>query len=202
MNMTCVSCFFFVRFHFKCCPSPLTLIIILPFTITSSRRRVSSHSYVRHHGLILNLSDTRILQDVERAIKLKAQREARVREKHISIPLYGRHPIPNLPSGDSSLHPALHPRHSPSNGQLFLPPTIDFGPSIARDTILQHPVPSSVDNGRSLDWSHVATGDRADRRWSLTMSKRKNNDGTPSLARTTDQIQKLDKLYAGKCFIG
>lgn len=52
---------------------------------------------------------------------------------------------------------------------------MDFSPSISASA--GHPVPRSTDDGATLDWSgDKSADDKLDRRWSLSMAKRKPKD--------------------------
>ena len=50
------------------------------------------------------------------------------------------------------------------------------------DTSIPHPIPRSLDNGATLDWSgkEAAEEPKHDRKWSLSITKRKTKDKTMS----------------------
>ncbi|KAH9944260.1 uncharacterized protein BXZ73DRAFT_39325 [Epithele typhae] len=117
-----------------------------------------------------------VLEDVQRALKLKARREARLRTQ--SSPLrVESHP----PSDDISLSsspsvavpvnltsPLVRPVRLSGDSE------IDFSPSIG--VVPFRAIPSSSDGGATLDWSSSPLEDARDRRWSLSRSKRKSKD--------------------------
>ncbi|KAJ7161366.1 hypothetical protein C8R43DRAFT_880779 [Mycena crocata] len=143
----------------------------------------------------------RILQDVQRALKLKARREARLKSANSS-------PSSNKPDADSQLkpvsllQPAFQLQHT-SNLQPepplrpffqpvpFPPPPISVIsetepipiPSADRSTssVVNHPIPTSSDEGTTLDWSGIGSeDDRFERRWTISISKRKEKEKIPS----------------------
>jgi hypothetical protein len=83
---------------------------------------------------------------------------------------------------------------------------VDFGPSTdgrteyshdSQGRIRLHPVPTSADNGSTFDWSLTSASDSSDRRWTLSMSKRKGKEKEPLVSRS--QLEKQEKAYAGRC---
>jgi len=75
---------------------------------------------------------------------------------------------------------------------------VDFSPSTRRYSIQvsQHPVPSSLDNGLTLDWcSCTIEEEKNDRKWSLS-SRRKEK--MPPLELMQDQ---QEKNHQGACYI-
>ena len=141
--------------------------------------------------------DPRILQDVQRALKLKARREARLKQKNVpgteptgqpQTPPSNPFPFsPKLPSSPSSL---------PSSRRLSISAIsdVDFSPSTAIPEFSvqsSHPIPSSFDNGITLDWTG-ALPDDADKRWSLSISKKKK-DKLPPLGAMIDQQHQIYK---------
>ncbi|KAF8665356.1 hypothetical protein AX16_000375 [Volvariella volvacea WC 439] len=145
----------------------------------------------------LSREDPKIMQDVERAVFLKRQREARLRAQQDSIPTWHReHRRASSSTATSSPSPQPLPKRrfdernrptTPSSAK-----SMEMGSFSSMADLNTHPLPCSVDDGRTLDWSSAATEIRSDKRWSLSLSKRRN---TPSLASTADQIHKLEKLY-------
>ncbi|KAG6862141.1 hypothetical protein C0995_004223 [Termitomyces sp. Mi166 len=127
----------------------------------------------------------KILQDVQRALKLKARREARLSDQ--ATP----------PKSDSS---SFKPQRaislttqpmSPISPNKDLSSDIDFSPSTG--TAL-HPVPASLDNGLTLDWSGV--DDKPESKWKLTGTKRKGKEALPpsAVVREQQQTTYADKL--------
>ncbi|KAK0500564.1 hypothetical protein EDD18DRAFT_771478 [Armillaria luteobubalina] len=145
--------------------------------------------------------DPQILQDVQRAMKLKARRDARMKDSPSREPL---HPA-KTPSGSSWSSSSTRPFPvSPSSrGPPFVGGTyaseIDFSPSTgnARVNVESHPIPISVDNGSTLDWSGSFQGeDRTERRWTLSMSKRKGKEKEPPIS--VNALEAQESQYAVK----
>ena len=147
--------------------------------------------------------DPRILQDVQRALKLKARREARLKQKNVVGPNFieptGQPQTP--PSNLFPFSPKLPPSPSslPSSRKLSISAIsdVDFSPSTAIPEFFvqpSHPIPSSLDNGITLDWTG-ALADDADKRWSISIGKKKEKDKLPPLGPMIDQ---QDQLYKGE----
>lgn len=80
-----------------------------------------------------------------------------------------------------------------TNLDYFASSDVDFGPSVGSSSVADgHPVPSSSDNGDTLDWSGVSSD--GEKRWSLTI-RRKGKDVSPHL---NILVQQQDKVYSGK----
>jgi hypothetical protein len=76
---------------------------------------------------------------------------------------------------------------------------IDFSPSIGvvGMAVPLHPVPSSSNNGTTLDWSKPSSEDeKSERRWTLSMSKRKNKDQVPILSSVAMEKQQVSYIGA------
>ncbi|EAU92769.2 hypothetical protein CC1G_01814 [Coprinopsis cinerea okayama7 len=143
----------------------------------------------------LSHEDPRILLDVQRAIKLKARREARLKrqQQSPSLPSQNESPASVLSATSSTRSPSQSP-WNPRNLATSSPPPsptpprktsnsttqsdLDFSPStgggLFQIPIYAHPVPTSLDNGRTLDWTGTGTEDDRDRKWHL--GKRKEKD--------------------------
>ncbi len=154
----------------------------------------------RNEKILISCIDPLILQDVQRAMKLKARRDARMKESPGREPL---HP-PKTPSGSSWSSSSTRPFPvSPSSqGPPFVGGTyaseIDFSPSTGntRATVESHPIPISVDNGSTLDWGGSNQGeDRTERRWTLSMSKRKGKEKEPPVS--VNALEAQESQYAG-----
>ena len=159
-------------------------------------------------NLLYNI-DPRILQDVQRALKLKARREARLKHKNVADPdftepkqafIVGQPQSPPSNSFPSSLKLSSSPSFSsPSSLKQSISATsdVDFSPSTAiPESFVQpsHPIPSSLDNGITLDWTG-SVADDTDRRWTLSIGKKKEKDKLPPLGTVIDQ---QDQLYKGE----
>ncbi|KAJ7446445.1 hypothetical protein B0H11DRAFT_2336879 [Mycena galericulata] len=138
----------------------------------------------------------RILQDVQRALKLKARREARLKSADSS------------PSSNKSetASRSTQPKTSPLRPVLppvpFPPPPIPAireidTPGAASPTVANHPVPTSSDEGNTLDWSGVwAEDDRPERRWTMSITKRKDREKHPS----STAVETRESMHAAKIF--
>ncbi|KAF8641053.1 hypothetical protein AX17_000697 [Amanita inopinata Kibby_2008] len=148
----------------------------------------------------LSQEDPRILQDVQRALRLKARREAIIKKRQStnrasSIRTDYDLP-PSLSTSSSPSRPPSSPGQPPSptgnvgqaNGS-----DIDFGPSVGSTSVVvhDHPVPLSSDNGMTLDWSgSVSETDRFEKRWPLSI-KRKGKEVSPHLNVLAQQQEKV-----------
>jgi hypothetical protein len=138
--------------------------------------------------------DPRILQDVQRALKLKARREARTQAKMPAAK-------PEMTTSNlSSIHASLNqpvPMISPSSSprKTSLSSEVDFSPLTGASTV--HPVPASLDNGMTLDWSGFADTDKSEKRWKLSTTKRREKEQVPHLSLVVDQ---QEKTYSGRTY--
>ncbi|OCH86045.1 hypothetical protein OBBRIDRAFT_761963 [Obba rivulosa] len=148
----------------------------------------------------LSHEDPKILEDLQRALKLKARREARLKAKQSGTP----RTVPREASFDN---PPSVPFSSPIRQPGELPPAsalgdqsadseIDFSPSVG--TIPLHPVPSSSNGGATLDWTGSTSEDeKSDKKWSLSVTKRRHK-GKHSASTSRTVVEKQDSLYADK----
>ncbi|KAJ7246317.1 hypothetical protein B0H12DRAFT_1126669 [Mycena haematopus] len=126
----------------------------------------------------LSHQDPRILQEVQRALKLKARREARLKSAN-SSPSSGK----SEPSASSSSQTKASPLRA-TFPPIAAPPPVPTIPELESNTsghsvsrVGRHPVPSSSDEGTTLDWSGIGTEDeRPERRWTMSITKRKDKD--------------------------
>ncbi|EMD41889.1 hypothetical protein CERSUDRAFT_110441 [Gelatoporia subvermispora B] len=148
----------------------------------------------------LSHEDPRILEDVQRALKLKARREARLKGKQSraskAAPPELNFDIPaplnfTSPAGQGSEHPSVGASEDQS-----LESEVDFSPSVG--TIPLHPVPSSSNGGATLDWTgSTSEEDKSDKKWTLSVTKRRHKSKhSHSTSRTV--VEKQDSLYADK----
>ncbi|KAJ7897068.1 hypothetical protein B0H14DRAFT_3124643, partial [Mycena olivaceomarginata] len=114
--------------------------------------------------------DPRILLDVQRALKLKARREARLKSVNSSPSSNKSEPVASSPS------PAKTSPSRPTFSPIAFPPPVpapivhESEPSTSSGhsgpRAGGHPVPSSSDEGTTLDWSGMgAEDDKPERRW-------------------------------------
>lgn len=133
---------------------------------------------------------------------MKARREARLKRELLVTP--------------EKVLPASSPASSKAPGSMSSPTRASFSPShfhhdVTRKTSTStssdvdfspatgslepttlHPVPCSVDNGRTFDWSCVYSDD-GDRKWTISIGKRKDKDKLPPLATMMDEQEQLHK---------
>ncbi|OSD03221.1 hypothetical protein PYCCODRAFT_1434639 [Trametes coccinea BRFM310] len=180
-------------------------------TVSLSRRGEQRDKYLK--GLTTGLTesfsneydlsreDPAILEDVQRALRLKARREARLRTLQ-SSPIHSEsRGTPEIASV-SSISAASSPAAAPGpNGTSFPRQTalpgdseVDFSPATGPSPL--HPVPTSSDGGVTLDWGPASVEDARERRWSISITKRKGKE--PALASSKDVIEKQESLYVDK----
>ncbi|KAF9460106.1 hypothetical protein BDZ94DRAFT_1266679 [Collybia nuda] len=142
----------------------------------------------------LSHEDPRILQDVQRALKFKARREARLGQHQVTARNSEEPSLSSSLNNDSSTHAHFLVTSSPSPRKASVSSEIDFGPSVG--VSYTHPVPASLDNGITLDWSGYAFYERSERKWHLSTVKRKGKEKLPQVTTVIDQQAKAhtDKL--------
>ena len=144
-----------------------------------------------------NVLDPRIVEDVQRAIRLKQRREARLRSQSTHLPN-------DAPSrGDASKVPRVSSpmrisdqapsSTAPSSGTGSIDSEVDFSPSVG--TVPLHPVPLSANDGATLDWAGSASDEDRDKRWQLHLPMRRRDKS--SVASTKAVVEKQETLYTG-----
>ncbi|KAI0003652.1 hypothetical protein BJV74DRAFT_881493 [Russula compacta] len=119
----------------------------------------------------LSHEDPKILEDVQRALKLKLRREARLQAAR------GNDSSVSTSSRSSPVRYSLPPLNPKASriAKPSLESELDFSPSVGIDRL--HPVPTSTDDGATLDWGGaLSEEDKSDRKWSLSLTKRKHKD--------------------------
>ena len=143
-------------------------------------------------------ADPGVLEDVQRALRLKARREARLRTQSspLRVESYGPSDITSLSSAGSSQggHTSTQPPF-PRPLRISGDSEIDFSPSVGVPAV--HAVPSSLDDGITLDWSIPPLEDVRERRWSLSRGKRKSREQV-SLMSDKASFEKEEALHASK----
>ncbi|KAF8632971.1 hypothetical protein AX15_001568 [Amanita polypyramis BW_CC] len=138
----------------------------------------------------------RILHDVQRALKLKAKREASLRRRSLDRPTSSKadYYLPPSISISSSNAPrgaiaTVFPEME--NVSISSGSDVDFAPAVGNNVVVDgHPVPCSSDNGTTLDWSGISP--EFDKRWSLPI-KRKGKSAVPHL---NILVQQQEKVYS------
>lgn len=147
--------------------------------------------------------DPRILEDVQRALKLKARREARLKTSQSHPPLKDTVLTSDQASSSSfSTHSSSALRTNPPDFQQAttqpgfgsVESDIDFSPAVG--SIPLHPVPSSSNGGATLDWTGSGSEDERDKRWALHITKRKPKE-KHSVYANRIVVEKQESLYAG-----
>ncbi|KAH9486529.1 hypothetical protein JR316_0000594 [Psilocybe cubensis] len=148
----------------------------------------------------------RILQDVQRALKMKARREARLKREATSTPEKGSEQL--QPSSALSSTPSKKGLPATFTSSSFSPSTnrklsgstvseVDFSPSTAiHDQAKEsHPIPSSIDNGTTLDWTG-SNSDDSDKRW-MGIGRKKDREKLPPLELMVAKLARIkDSLSA------
>jgi hypothetical protein len=166
------------------------------------------------HLLILDMfpnSDPKIMKDVQRALKLKARRDARQsgqlprKETTSKSDVASRSSVSTTPSPHRLLFPTSPPDTvSPAEVDPKAETEIDFGPStgFAIATTSLHPVPTSLDNGAVLDWTGTSGNEeKFERRWTLSISRRKEKDRPQDLGPMGMEKQELLHASAVASFV-
>ena len=131
---------------------------------------------------------------------MKARREARLKQKSVVGPNFTEptEQPQTPPSNPSPFDPKLPSSPSSSRKRsISAMSDVDFSPSTAIPEFFvqpSHPIPSSLDNGITLDWTG-ALADDADKRWSISIGKKKEKDKLPPLGA---MIEQQDQLYKGE----
>ncbi len=139
---------------------------------------------------------------MQRALKLKARREARLKLESNAIPQTAQ-PSSNSSWSNSSSRPFPV---SPTSLTFFPPKTtttshsseIDFSPSTNSNTrVSLHPVPTSIDDGLTLDWSTpFLEEERSERKWTISVSKWKGKERVAPISSTA--LEGQENRYAGR----
>ncbi|KAI0830464.1 hypothetical protein BC628DRAFT_1295658, partial [Trametes gibbosa] len=175
-------------------------------TVSLSRRGDQRDKFVKavSNGLSESFSNEydlypAIMEDVQRALRLKARREARLRTLQ-SSPAHSDHratpEIASLSSVSATSSPARgpagpsFPRHTELSGDS----EVDFSPAVGTTSL--HPVPSSLNGGITLDWAVPPPEEARERRWSISITKRKGKE--PSIASSKELVEKQLSVYADK----
>ncbi|KAI8981373.1 hypothetical protein BD414DRAFT_492475 [Trametes punicea] len=149
----------------------------------------------------LSREDPAILEDVQRALRLKARREARLKtlqSSPINRESRGTPDLGSISSMSATSSPvgAVGPNSASFSRQTGLPgdSEVDFSPATGPGPL--HPVPSSSDGGATLDWSAVPSEEGRERRWSISIAKRRGKDQPVNTRK--DVIEKQASFYADK----
>jgi hypothetical protein len=123
-------------------------------------------------------TDPQVLEDVQRALRLKVRREARMQSARASASLHSDDPS----SVRSEVVPTM-----PTESE------VDFSPSIGLNNM--HPVPTSTTEGATLDWGGPADEEKSDKRWSIHISMRRPKERSVSVSK--ELVEKQAMMYSG-----
>ena len=144
------------------------------------------------------------MQDVQRALKLKARREARHQpgqpssHKGVVSTAFDVASGSSLSSNSLPQHISFPPANTNIQPPLGLSPRavteVDFSPSTGLAmSVSLHPVPHSSIDGKLLDWTGAPPDDeKPEKRWTLSISKRKDKERVPA----SSSIAEQESLYA------
>ena len=138
-------------------------------------------TYLSRLMSLTTIPDPAILADVQRALKMKARREARLKapgptHTDASPQSFFTTPSPQRrPTGSPEASVALPPVNRANTEEDFI---------TTLDASVPHPMPRSIDNGATLDWSgkEPVEEPKHERRWSLAIAKRKTKDKATSVS--------------------
>ncbi|KAI5121170.1 hypothetical protein M0805_007167 [Coniferiporia weirii] len=142
--------------------------------------------------------DPNILADLRKALQYKARVEQHLKE------VKSGSEIPLLPTREaaplnSSPSPFLPKSPTLGRSEPTTPLTadfVDFSPSAGKAKM--HPVPTSADEGATLDWSGSSLEEeKRERKWSMSISRRSSKDKYPILSRK-GLVEKQASLYYDK----
>ncbi|THH09613.1 hypothetical protein EW145_g1894 [Phellinidium pouzarii] len=142
--------------------------------------------------------DPDILADLRKALQYKPRVEQHLKESKANPDLPTSFPAQNT-SSISSSNPFIS--RSPTMGQSE-PSTpmktdfVDFSPSVGK--AVMHPVPTSTDDGATLDWSGVVLDEeKRERKWTIPLSRKPSKDKHPILSRKR-LMERQASLYHDK----
>lgn len=151
--------------------------------------------------------DPRILLDVQRALKLKAKREARLKREQSVSPSHHTSSPTSIPQTPPELsHSSWRTRTTslPSSptplrqGSVSTTASdLDFSPATGVPSLAAypHPVPTTLDNGKTLDWTSTSLEEeKLEKRWPR-IGKKKDKDKILPLAAVAEQ---QEHLYQGE----
>lgn len=74
---------------------------------------------------------------------------------------------------------------------------VDFSPSIGKTK--SHPIPTSADDGATLDWSGTLTSDdeKRERKWSVHLTRKPSKEKYPPVSRKRE-LEKQTLAYSRK----
>jgi hypothetical protein len=140
------------------------------------------------------------MQDVQRALQLKARRESRAGGTQLSTnssDISPRNKKPYSPSTGSTSPARISFSDSLEHATRHAPvisSDIDFSPAVRSAPL--HPVPTLVNNGRTLDWSGSSMEEgKHDKLWRIPTVKRKEKE--KDIPPSTQIIQKDIAHHAG-----
>jgi hypothetical protein len=129
----------------------------------------------------------------------KARREARFKAANAQSTFRDSIPFPEKEAASSGSSAPQSVSNNVTSAGTGAASDVDFSPSTSLPP-RTHPVPSSSDDGVTLDWAGTLSGyERHERRWTLSISKRKDKGKAPL---NSVLIEKQESSRAGeRCYI-
>ena len=142
------------------------------------------------------LIDPDVLADLQRALQIKSRVQQQIKAAKSITELSSSDrqslSIPSNPFLKGSGRERYNDTFSRSNLE-----SVDFSPSVGKTP--DHPVPTSSNDGATLDWSGISSGgeDKRERKWSMPLTRRSSKDKhSPSVRKVI--VEKQESLYFGK----
>ena len=143
--------------------------------------------------------DPKVIADLHNALKFKTEVEDRLKAAKSNSEFSGTSPSVSSTAAAPSSKPYLYKPPFPSFGSdrsgRADQDLVDFSPSIAKPPL--HPVPTSPNDGATLDWSGVYSEDeRRERKWSVSLTRRVSKDKSSPISKKAI-VEQQASLYAG-----
>ncbi|EJD03634.1 uncharacterized protein FOMMEDRAFT_166988 [Fomitiporia mediterranea MF3/22] len=143
--------------------------------------------------------DPNILADLRKALQYKPRVEQQLKEaksltefpSSLQPSTSNASPMSSSPSSRPAW--ATFPRSEPNTP--VKPEFVDFSPSVGKASL--HPVPTSADDGATLDWSGSTDDEKHERKWTMSLSRKSSKDKHPTLSRKA-LVERQDSQYSDK----
>ncbi|KAH8119878.1 hypothetical protein DFH11DRAFT_1499342 [Phellopilus nigrolimitatus] len=166
-------------------------------SVGSSPLAGSAHLPTGDDATAMN-TDPNILADLRRALQYKSRVEQQLKHVKSNSELYSSFSESNALSKIPAPNPFLSktPLAHSEPGTPDKAEFVDFSPSVGRVPL--HPVPTSANDGATLDWSGTASDEeKRERKWTMPLSRKSSKDKYPALARK-GIVEKQESLYSDK----
>ena len=145
--------------------------------------------------------DPNIIADLQRALKFKTDVEDRIKAAKAGSDPSGTSPSPSstaAPSPKPYLYKSPNSPYGTDRPGRFDQDLVDFSPSVAKQSL--HPVPTSSNDGATLDWSTSHRDDeKREKRWSMSLSRRISRDKS-SLISGKALLEQQENLFIGTLY--